>query len=928
MPLNFRPLGTALALALLLAACGQKGGESERLAVAQAYLQAKHPQAALITLKNLIGEQPRSTAARLLLARTLLDGGDAAGAELELRRALELGATPEQVEPALARALLAQARYRPLTAQFAAVNLADPRAAAEVHGAVAQAQLALGEREQAAAAAQRALQALPGYAPALLVQARLEGMAGRVDAALLLLADLLVREPALAEAGRLKGDLLLLGKNDVEAALQAYRSALAAQPADAATHAAVINALFTQGDIEGAAAQFQRMKAAQPGHALTRYHEAQVAVARRDHPRARERLQELLRVAPDDAMLLNLAGVTELELDALAQAEAYLARAVQLQPGFVAARRNLARVLLRAEGPRRALAVLQALLDDPQVDAETLTIAALAQQRSGNGRSADALFARAAALKPMQPAVRVALALARLARGQADAALAELQAIAASDRDDVADVALIRARIGRREIDAALQAVAQLEKKQPASAVAADLRGRALTLRQDKAGARAAFEAAVARDGRYFPAVASLAGLDLLENQPDAAMLRVRALLQLDPRHVDALMAVAELRQRAGARPEEVAPLLMKAAQANPLHARPRLALVDLQLGARKLPAALAAAQEGAAALPWHAEMQERLARVLLASGDLNQAQGVFARLATQSADSWRGHLGLAELALRRNDLAAAARAASQAQALAPEVPEVQRLAVALALRENRSADAIALVRRMQQQRPDDVAGYIFEGEIQSALGQRGPAISALRKAVALREPAQAPALLYAALLQGGPAGAAEAEAFARQWLREHAGDTAFRLQLGNAAMAQGQPALAETRFREVLAVQPHHAVALNNTARALIGQKKPGAAELAERAARLAPDQPQLLDTLALALSSEGRHAEALQVQKRLLAAAPDTPMFRLTLAKIYLQSGDRPQARAELDTLLRASADFPGRAEAVQISRTLGAS
>jgi putative PEP-CTERM system TPR-repeat lipoprotein len=919
----------ALAAVLALTACGEQGPAAQ-LAQARAYVQARDNRAAVIVLKNLLDKQPGSAEARLLLGTTLLDSGDAAGAESALRRALELGAAPAAVEPALARAMLVQAQYRTVITQFSATRLPDPRADADVAVTVANAHLSLNEREAAAAAAQRALQALPGHAPALLVQARLQGMEGHIDAALALLADLQARpagEPALAEAGRLRGDLLLLGKNDVDAAIVAYRTALDVQPKDAASHAALINAWFAKGDMAAASAQFDRMKAAQPGEALTRYFEAQVAVARRDFPQARERLQELLRTAPDDATLLNLAGLTELELDALAQAEVYLAKAVQLQPGFATARRNLARVLLRGDTPSRAVAVLQPLLEGPLADAETLTLAAQALQRGGDTRSADALFARAAALKPTQPGVRVALArLARGAPGQAEPALAELQGIAANDPDDMADVALIRARIGRQEIDAALQAVARLEKKQPQSAIAADLRGRALTLRKDRAGARAAFETAVARDGRYFPAVASLAGLDLQAGQPAAAMAHLQALLKLDPRHVDALMAVAELRQRAGAPREEVAALIQRAAAANPQHARPRLTLVDLNLGARNLPAALAAAQEGAAALPWHAEMQERLARVLLASGDVLQAQGVFTRLASQRADSYRGHLGLAELALQRNDIAAAARAAAQAQKLAPDVPEVQRLAVAVALRENRPADALALVRRMQQLRPGDATGYIFEGEIQSAIGQREPAIAALRKAVALPEPAQAPALLYAALLQASQA--AEAERFAQQWLRAHADDTAFRLSLGNAAMAQGQLALAESRFREVLARQPDNAVALNNTARALIGQKKAGAAELAERAVQVAPDQPQLQDTLALALASEGKYTQALDVQKRLLAAMPETPMYRLTLAKIYLQSGDKPQARAEIDTLLRAGNNFPGRAEAEQINRALQAS
>jgi putative PEP-CTERM system TPR-repeat lipoprotein len=445
-------------------------------------------------------------------------------------------------------------------------------------------------------------------------------------------------------------------------------------------------------------------------------------------------------------------------------------------------------------------------------------------------------------------------------------------------------------------------------------------------MRKDPASARKAFEQAVARNARYTPAISSLAGLDLLEKQPKAALARFEALLKADPKNIDGLMAVVELKQRAGASRDELVAMLAGAVQANPLHARPRLALIDLQLAGRNLPAALSAAQDGAAALPTHAEMQERLARMLQLTGDTNQAGATYTKLVAQNPESYRGYLGLAELGLARNDLDAASRNGRRAYELAPNVPTVQRLAVALALRQNRSADALAITRRMQQQRPDDAMGFQFEGEILAGQKQWMAAIAALRKAAALPEPAQSPGLLYIALVQAGKA--ADATKFADDWAQRHPRDTAFQLSLGNAAMAQGDLPLAEARFLAVLKAQPENAVALNNAARVVMGQHKPGAVALAERALKAVPDQPQLLDTLALALASEQQFDRAIETQKQLVAKLPNAPMFRLTLAKIYLQSGNRDLARSELDALLKPGKDFQGRAEAAQISKTLGAS
>jgi putative PEP-CTERM system TPR-repeat lipoprotein len=915
---------SAVVAALVLSACGAKG-DAELLASARAHLQADDPNSAIVELKALLDHTPASADGRLLFGAALLAVGDAAGAETELRRARELHAPEAAVAPPLAKAMLAQRRYRPLADEFAGIALADAQAQAEVQVTVAGAYAALDELQNASNAIDAALRLAPGSTPARVTQARILALGGDHDAALRVLRELLAADTTAAEGWRLQGDLLLFSKNDASAAVNAYKQALAISPKEAAFHVALINAYFTQRDAKSAARQFDALKAVQPEHPLTHYYEAQVAYARGDYSLTRELLQDLLGKAPNDPVLLHLAGVTELELESLAQAEVYLARALQLQPDFAAARKALARVFLRSSSPGRALAVLQPVL--ATADAEALTVAAQAQLRLGDAKAADELLARATALGAGEPAVKVALALAKLAKGNdAQATFGELQAIAAADEDIGPDLALIRARIVRNELDAALEAIDRLEKKQPANPMAADFRGRVQILRKDPAAARKAFEQAVGRDPRYFPAVASLAALDILERKPAAALARFQSLLKIDPRNVESLLAVADLKQKAGGTREEVAALIGQAVAANALHARPRLALIDFHLASHDLPAALAAAQDAVAALPGHAEIQDRHARVLWLAGDTHHASSSFAKLVAQSPDSYRGHLGFAELNLAQGDLDAAAHNARRAYQLAPEVLAVQRAAMAVAMRRNQPQDAIAIARRMQQQRPGDALAFILEGEIELSLKQWDPAIAALRKAVGQADPAQAPGLLHSALTQSQ--NVAEAARFAGNWLAQHPKDSLFRLYLGHTAMAQGQLALAESRFLEVLKDEPDNAVALNNAARVTIGQHKPGAVALAERALAVAPGQPQLIDTLALALASENQNPRAIELLKQLVAKAPAVPTFRLSLAKVYLQSGDKAQARTELAALLKLEADFPGRAEALQISKAIGAS
>lgn len=923
-----RRLGLApavLAALAVLAACGQ-GDQRQLLASAKGYLEAKDPKAATIQLKNLLQTEPDSAEARMLLGRALLDSGDAAGAEIELKRAQELGRPASEVAPLLAQALLAQGEYDKLTSRFADVELDDAQAMVDLQLALATAYAAQGATDKARAAIGRALARSPQSVPALIMLARLKATTGDHDGALAALDELLAGHAGSAAAWQLKGDVLAQGKADLPGAVAAYEKAMAIEPARVELHAGLISLHFAQNDLQAASRQFDAMKAAAPDNPLTRFYEAQLVFARGDYKLARQKLQDLLRLVPENARVLHLAGATELQLGALAQAEFLLAKAVQVQPGFVSARVLLGKVYLRGTQPAKASAVLGPILEGKSVDAETLITAGQAALLGGDPKAADSYFARAAAARPDDVRARTAAAMAQLSKGKADVAFGELQSIAAADSGITADMALISARMSRGEADAALRAIDALAKKQPASAVAADLRGQVYLARKDMPAARKSFEAALVRDPRYLPSVTHLAAIDFVEGKPDAAKARFDRLLELDPGNAQALLALAELKRRSGADREAVAAPIRAAIAAHPSDPQPRLALIDLELSDGDPKAALSTAQAAVASLPNDAALQGRLARALMAAGDINLASSTFGKIAAQNPDLLLGHLGLAETHLMKKDFAAANRSARRALELAPNSIAAQRVAIMAAMGAKRPREAVAVAHEMQLQRPKDALGYILEGEVEASEERWAPAVAAYRRAIALPNPAQAPGRLHAALLKDQKV--AEAAQFADRWLRDHPKDWLFLLYLAEASSTKGDLQAAERYYRQLLQGQPNNPIALNNLAGVLIRQNKPGAVALAERAVKAAPGRPALLDTLALALAGDGQFAKAIDTQKQVIATAPEVPVYRLTLAKIYLRSGDRARARSELDALLRPGKDFPQRNEATALLEEVSSS
>lgn len=912
----------ALALAAVLAAgCGGKS-EAELMSSAKAYLDKRDAKAATIQLKNLLEKNPQSPEARFLLGQALLESGDPVSAEIEFRRALDYRHPESAVAPARARALLAMGQPRKVIDEYGQADLKDPLADIELQVVLARAHATLGANDEARATVDKALGISADYAPAVVMDAKLKAVAGDLDGAMAAIDRLLARAPENTDALQFKADLLLHGKGDRAGALAMYRKALAVRNDLVEVHGAVFSLLLADRDNEGAAKQLEELRKIRPTHPHTRYMEAQLAYANKDFKKAQEQLQVLLRLAPDSVRVLQLAGAVEMQQGTLPQAETLLARAVQHAPGAVDARRLLAEVYLRSRQPAKALSTLKPLLDR-QPTAEVLALAAQAHLLEGDAKAAEQMFVKAAQIKPDDKRLNAAVALSQLGRGNADAAFGELQKLAAADEGRAVDMALISARIQRREYDNALKAIDLLERKQADSPVPAVLRGRVLAMKKDFAAARKAFEVALSRDAKYLPAVAGLAALDLQDKQPAAAQQRFEAVLKLDPKNVPALLALAELKQRSGAGSADVSKLFADAVRANPGDVQARMAQIDFLTRAQDAKGALAAAQAAAAALPNNIEVLDRLGRAQLAAGDREQARSSFAKIVSLRPDSSLGHLGLASTLITAGDVDGAERSIRKAIEKDADSVPAHRMLIAVMLRQKQALKAVEVARQLQKRRPDESVGYLAEGEIEASQKRWDQAIAAFRSAVAKPDGATAATRLHAAYLGGQRL--PDAQRFADSWLKDHPNDAAFRLYLGDAALAMNDLPLAETRYQEVLKAQPDNPIALNNVAWLRMRQKKPGALELAERAVAVAPNQPAMMDTLAMVLSAERQFPRAIELQKQVVAAAPQVHGFRLNLAKIYFEAGDKKQARAELEPLVKLGKDFPGHADVAQLAKKI---
>jgi len=911
----------AISACLWLAACSPK--PAELAASAKQYIAKGDRQSALLQLKSGLADNPGNSEMRFLLGQTLLRGGDAAAATIELKKARELGHPASAVVPELARAMLAQNKHQAVVDEFANLRLDSADANAELKSALAAAYAHLGRDQAMAQAVDDAVAASPKLPSVLLAKARLLASRGDADGALKLIDELDANAQFQVDAMLLRADILLRFKNDSVGAVAALRKALAVDPQSLASHVRIIGIEMANGHLDQAKRQLQDLKQVMPKHPQVLYVEAQIAYNDKDYGRALETLELLLRGYPDMAKLRLFAGAVQFQRNALLQAETLLVKALQLDANLVLARQYLAQTYLRMGQPAKALTALGNLAESANPAAESVALAAQAQMLSGNLVRAEALFNQAAKLKPGDPTLRTALALTDLAKGRDGSAFEALESIASRDSGASADLALISARMRRREWPAALKAVDRLQTKQPDKPLAGYLRGLVQRQQRDLTAARASFEQAVKLEPGYFSAIAALADMDLAELKPDAARHRLEAAIALNPKNTAARMALVEVLKQQRAKPEEIRSALAAAVLADGTAPASRLALVAHLSQANDLKAALAAAQAAAAALPDNVDVLEVLGRAQANVGDSQQATSTFKKLANLRPGSALPYLRLADLQAASQDNSALVYSLKRAFDLAPGSPDVHSRLVAASVKTKDMKFALDAAHELQRRQPGSASGFLLEGDVYSANRSFGPALAAYRLGLDKADSSRnAAPMVYQTLRLSDQV--PEADRFAADWIKRHPKDTLFLSYLGDEALLRKDEALAERRFREVLVIDPRRVNALNNLAWLMARRGAPGAVALAERALALAPDQAPLLDTLAEALAAEGQVVRAIEVSQRLLLLQPEQAGHHLRLARFYLRNQQKDKALAELDMLTALGARYDGQTEVSRLRQS----
>ena len=418
------------------------------------------------------------------------------------------------------------------------------------------------------------------------------------------------------------------------------------------------------------------------------------------------------------------------------------------------------------------------------------------------------------------------------------------------------------------------------------------------------------------------PAALNLAELERVAGNIDAARARYEKILERNPKHEQAMLRLANI-AFAEEKNDAAIDWLNKAVTANPKSHRPRIRLVNALLLTRQHKQALNAARELAQIAEKDPDALDSLARAQIATGNLANGISTYRQLTQIVPSSATGHHRLGRTLAANKSYAEAADALDRAIALDKNLIAARRDRIRVAYLVDGAGAALALAREMTEEAPDQIHGYLLQGDVHMQAGAYDAASAMYAEAQKRSPTSQTLTRHYRSLARAGKVDAARG--LLEDWLARHPDDTSIRFVYAS-DLVRAKKIPDAIRENEILLKRfPNNAVLLNDLAW-LYGEAKDGrAVAFAQRAHDIAPDSPAIADTLGWLLVKKGDTEKGLDLLQKAHAGAPDQHDIAYHLAAALSQAGQDDKALKLLKDILDTGEKFDSIEEARKLYAAL---
>jgi len=872
---------------------------------------------ALIYLRNALKEDPLLLPAHLLLGKVYLSLGEGEKAEKQLLIADGLGAHRSLIQNSLARAYLMQGRPQQLIDELFPMG-ASATEDAELLALRGEALLELDQVFDAQRAFSQAWEMNPRSVAAILGRVRLLLMDGEVEQATALARNAVEIAPTNARAWYLKGALSnALG--DLVGALSDYEKATELLPTYLPAQIGRLGVLLRLNRLEQAEDVAAQVRETYPNDPRSHYLVAVVEI-RLDRPESAEAAlvdaYNLITRFPRELIeshrpTLLMAGIVSFNLKQWTQARDYLELFLSQEPESAGARVLLARLEMEGHNrPERAIQLLEEAVQRSPGNKQALSFLTEAYMETSQHLKAAQTLRRAMEQHGNDLILRTQQAVNEFGLGRRSMAIEQLSSVFERRPDlSAAGATLTVMQLQEREYQAAVDSARVLLLREPENLSYVNLFGAALFAAGQLDAAQWAFELALAMDPDFFPARLNLAELLLRRGDTRLARSHLERILDYRAEEISALTLLARTYEADGDL-EQALRLSQQALGIDPGSVDAAVQQVDLllRLGEPEEAVRIAEAAEVRTDNPDDVDFLSALSRAYIASGRRATAQTVLRRSSGLAGYDARKLLEVAHLQREAGDLEGALWSLQKAADGDPQFLPARMQHAEMLIELDRLVEAVAAVESLAKDFPQAPYADHLMGLVHRARGEDQAALESFRAAFRKEPSSLLATRVYQAMV--ATEGLEPAAAFLEQWVAANPDDGFVGQVLAQAYHQLGRTSQAVELFEKTLAQSPDNPLLLNNLALAYADSGDARALDHARRAYELRPGAPEIADTLGWVLVKQGEVLEGLRHLRDAQSRAATDAGISYHIAVALSELGRTDEAIDELVRAMRSAA------------------
>jgi len=443
-------------------------------------------------------------------------------------------------------------------------------------------------------------------------------------------------------------------------------------------------------------------------------------------------------------------------------------------------------------------------------------------------------------------------------------------------------------------------------------------RGDILMLQRDMPQAQIALDKAVELEPKNPLVLLARANFYTTSQKYDAAAKDLRAILAANPKHISARLRLADIAARQG-KDQEARKLLGETIAVSPSETTPRISLIRYLMTRRDLKPALKAADDLVGMQPENADGVTLRGQIQLALGQKQAAVASFRRLVSLTPNAAQSQILLGDALFASGDRAGAQRALEDAVKITPDSAAVKASQVNLQLVLGNADAAVALARSFQASHPGSQTDILLADTLVKAR-RLDQASDVLTKSLAAKpDTAVLSWLVRVKILAKDKKAAAN---LMSQWLARNPNDLGVRQAFAMFLMGEKDDNGARAQYEAILKQDANDALAMNNLG-SLLQVSDPGRASvLFNRALQLAPNSPDVNDSLGWLKVQKKDAAGGLAHLQRAHDLRPKDGQITYHLIVALDANSKRNEARGLLKTLLASGAPFPEKQAALNLS------